>query len=124
MKLQCGICKGFSAEQCLIHKIEKWQKYIDTDGHGSALPADLSKAFDCIDHQLLIAKLNAYGVDTNSLYFLVSYLEKREQRTNVNGSYVNNFDDIFCVVPLGSLLGSLLFNMYIYGLFFWNWRFR
>ena len=124
MKLQCGICKGFSAEQCLIHKIEKWQKYIDTGGHGSALPADLSKAFDCIDHQLLIAKLNAYGVDTNSLYFLASYLEKREQRTNVNGSYVNNFDDIFCVVPLGSLLGSLFFNMYICGLFFWNWRFR
>ena len=104
--------------------IEKWRKYLDTGGHGSALLTDLSIAFDCIDHQLLIAKLNAYGVDTNLLYFLASYLQKRKQRTNVNGSYVNNFDDIFCVVPLGSLLGSLFFNMYICGLFFWNWRFR
>ena len=56
------------------------------------------KAFDCIDHQLLIAKLNAYGVDANSLYLLVSYLEKRKQRTKVNGSY-SDFDDIFSGVP-------------------------
>ena len=69
-KLHCGFRKGFSAEQCLIHMIEKRRTYLDTGGHGSALLTDLSKAFDCIDHQLSIVKLNAYGVDTNSLYFL------------------------------------------------------
>ena len=111
-KLQCGFRKGFSAEQCLIHMIEKWQTYLDIGGHGSALLTDLSKAFDCIDHQLLIAKLNAYGVDTNSLYFLASYLEKRKQRTKVNGSYIN-FDDIFSGVPQISKLGPKLFNIYI-----------
>ena len=97
-KLQCGFCKGFSAEQYLIHMIEKWRKYLDTDGHGRALLTDLSKAFDCIDRQLLIEKLNAFGVDTNSLYFLASYFEKRKQGTKVNGSY-SNFDDIFSGVP-------------------------
>ena len=105
-KLQCGFRKGFSAEQCLIHMIEKWQTYLDIGGHGSALLTDLSKAFDCIDHQLLIAKLNAYGVDTNSLYFLASYLEKRKQRTKVNGSY-SNFDGNFSGVPQGSILAPI-----------------
>ena len=116
-KLQCGFRKGFSAEQCLIHMTEKWQTYLDIGGHGSALLTDLYKAFDCIDHQLLIAKLNAYGVNTNSLYFLASYLEKRKQRTKVNGSY-SNFDDIFSAVPQGSILGPLLFKIYIWDLFF------
>ena len=86
LKLQCGICKGFSAEQCLMHKIEIWWKYFETGGHGSALLRDLSQAFDCIDHQLLIAKLNSCIVDTNLLYFLVSYIQKRKQNSSVNGS--------------------------------------
>ena len=59
----------------------------------------------------------AYGVDTNSLYFLASYLKKRKQRTKVNGSY-SNFDNIFSGVLQGFILGPLLFNIYICDLFF------
>ena len=112
-KLQCGFRKGFR-EQCLIHTIVKRWKYLGT---GIALLTDRSKAFDGIDHQLLIAKLNAHGVDTSSLYFLVSYLEKRQQRTKVNVS-CSNFDEIFSSVPQGSILGPLLFNRYSCHLFF------
>ena len=84
-KLQCGLRKSFSAEQCLIYMIEKWRTYLDIGGHVSALLTDLSIAFDFIDHQLLIAKQNSYGVDTNLLYFLASYLRKgsKEQRRMV-----------------------------------------
>ena len=70
-----------------------FNSYLDAGGHGSALLTDLFKVFDCIDHQLLNAKLNACGVDINSLYFLASYLQKRKQRTKVSGSY-SNFDHI------------------------------
>ena len=70
---KCGFRKGFNAEQCFIYVFEKWREYLDTGGHGSALLTDLLKPFECIDHQLLIAKINAYGVDTNSLYSLASY---------------------------------------------------
>ena len=74
--------------------IEKWLKHLDTGRRNTVLPTDFSKTFDCISHQLLIAKLNVYGVDSNSLYFLASYFQKRKQRRKVNGSY-SNFDGIF-----------------------------
>ena len=60
--------------------IKKWWKYLDTSGYGSALLTDLSMLFDCINHKLLIAKLNVYGVDTNLSYFLASSLKKKEAK--------------------------------------------
>ena len=61
--------------------IEKWQRSVDGGGQAGALLTDLSKAFDCIDHELLTAKLYAYGFDKNPLYFINSYLKERKQRT-------------------------------------------
>ena len=59
-KFQCGFQTGFNAQHCLITMIESWQRSVD----GGALLTDLSRVFDCIDHELLIAKLYAYGFDT------------------------------------------------------------
>ena len=74
-KFQFGFRKGFNAQHCLITLIEKWRRSVDGGGQEGALLIDLSKAFDCIDHELLIAKFYAYGFDKNSLYFVNSYLK-------------------------------------------------
>ena len=92
--------------------IEKWCKFLDIGGHAGALLTDLSKAFDCIDHELLIAKLHAHGFDNDALKFIYSYLKGRKQMTKINYSYSSFAENLFGV-PQGSILGPLLFNAYI-----------
>ena len=58
---QFGFRKGISAQQCLITLIETWKKYLDNNESFGALLTDLSKAFGCVNHELLITKLHAYG---------------------------------------------------------------
>ena len=62
-KWQCGFRKGFSTQHCLLVMTEKWRKCLDKGGISGAILTDLSKAFDCILHDLLVAKLAAYGFD-------------------------------------------------------------
>ena len=72
-----GYRKGFSAHQALISLIERWKKKLDQKGYGGAVLMDLSKAFDTLNHDLLLAKLHAYGFDRDSLKVLLSYLSNR-----------------------------------------------
>ena len=67
----CGYRKGYSAQNALIHLIEKWKQTLDAKGYAGAVLMDLSKAFDTINHELLIAKLSAYGLDKNSLKIIL-----------------------------------------------------
>ena len=76
----------------------------------AAIITDLSKAFDCICHDLLIAKLNAYGFDRNALKLIYNYLSDRLQKSKV-GSLFSAYLDIIYGVPQGSVLGPLLFNI-------------
>ena len=116
-KLQCGFRKRHSAQHCLLVLIEKCRKVLDKQGFAGLLLTDLSKAFDCIDHELLIAKLHAYGFNIKSLEFIDSHLYDRIQRVKINSSF-SHWSKVESGIPQGSIKGLLLFNIYICDLFF------
>ena len=82
-------------------------------GISGALLTDLSKAFDCLLHDVLTAKLSAYGFDYDSLVFMQSYLSERQQSTKVNNAY-SIYSDILYGVPQGFILGPLFFGTFQY----------
>ena len=76
--LLCGFRKGHSTQYTLINLLQKWQKCLDaSDGIVGRLLMDLSKAYDCVNHDLIIAKLEAYGVGENSLRLIENYISQR-----------------------------------------------
>ena len=96
--------------------LELWKEALDKGKSVGAIFMDLSKAFDSLNHDLLIAKLETYGFSQNSLNYIQSYLRNRLQRTYVNNNF-SQWKNIFSGVPQGSILGPLMFNICINDIF-------
>ena len=86
-KFQCGFRRGYGPQHCFLLMIDKWKKAVDNNKIFGAVLTDLSKAFDCICHDLPIAKLNAYGLSLPALKLIKDYLQNRKQKTKIGSSY-------------------------------------
>ena len=109
---QFGFRKFHSTATALLDCTNDWYMNLDRKMFNLVVLIDLKKAFDTVDHQILLKKLELYGIKGQALSFLESYLSNRNQKCQIQGS-VSSEKLIKCGVPQGSILGPLFFLLYI-----------
>ena len=109
---QSGFRPQHSTQDVLVYVTDCWRNAIDESKFTAAAFWDVSKGFDCVNHDILLSKLACYGVMDNSLGWFASYLSGHRQRVNLQGSF-SDWGMIRAGVPQGSILGPLLFRIYM-----------
>ena len=105
-KLLCGFRKKHSTQHALLNLLQNWQTNLDKNKVIGTILMDLSKAYDTLSHELLIAKLEAYGLTQSSLTLMRNYLSNRKHRVRIGGSY-SNWLEVILGVPQGTILGPI-----------------
>ena len=109
---QFGFQTGDSTEHTIIQLVDQINSDLEKDQYTLGVFIDFSKDFDTVDHEILIAKLENYGIIGINLLWFKSYLENRKQFIQYDISSTS-YKNIICGVPQGSVLGPLLFLTYI-----------
>ena len=115
--LLCGFRKDHNTRNALLKFLETCKATIDNGGITDTLLMDLSKAFDILNHELLLAKLQTYGFGRSTLKLFHSYLSNSRRKVRINGAYSTRRETNLGV-PQGSVLGSLIFNIFIADIFY------
>lgn len=111
-ELQSGFRPGYSTDTCLIHLMDYIKMQSENGNYTGMVMLDLQKAFDTVDHAILMSKLKCMGFNDVTLNWFSSYLTGRSQVCDVDG-VLSESKEITCGVPQGSILGPLLFLIYV-----------
>ena len=107
---------GYGCQSTLLRIIEDWKQALDDNKYVAAILMDLSKAFGCLPHGLLLLKLKYYGLSENALKLMKNYLTNGKKCVKL-GSIKSDFEAILKGVLQGSILGPVLFNIFINDIF-------
>ena len=115
--------ESYNTQHVLIRLIEEWRKNLDNNYFIGAVLIDLSNVFDCIPHDLVIAKLAAYGFDKKIICYIYSYLKSRKQCVSVD-KINSTFEEIISGVPQSSIVGPIFLTSFslTFSILYWLLR--